>query len=152
MINADWAMDMTMQAMSYWLETSYVGNSGGYFLFRMCGGYSVDLLEFVCVVWINKLTFWPVVYIYMTFILMCTCIFVFTVPVDFATDSEAVLTMTFFKATSVVHAVYVFSRLRHHADRRSFNVVLQIVSLTDLTINLFQTLHCFWILLTSKAV
>lgn len=152
MINADWAMDMTMQAMSYWLETSYVGNSGGYFLFRMCGGYCVDLLEFMCVVWINKLTFWPVVYIYMTFILMCTCIFVFTVPVDFATDSEAVLTMTFFKATSVVHAVYVFSRLRHHADRRSFNVVLQIVSLTDLTINLFQTLHCFWILLTSKAV
>lgn len=145
-------MDMTMQAMSYWLETSYVGNSGGYFLFRMCGGYCVDLLEFVCVVWINKLTFWPVVYIYMTFILMCTCIFVFTVPVDFATDSEGVLTMTFFKATSVVHAVYVFSRLRHHADRRSFNVVLQIVSLTDLTINLFQTLHCFWILLTSKAV
>lgn len=92
------------------------------------------------------------VYIYMAFIRICTCIFVFTVPVDFATDSQAVLAMAFFKSTFIVHAVYVFSHLRLHADRRSFNVVLQIVSLTDLTIYLIQTLHCFWILLTSKAV
>lgn len=58
-MSTDWVMDLTMQAMSYWLKTSYVGNSGGYFLFRMCFGYCADLLEFMSV-WINKLTLWPV--------------------------------------------------------------------------------------------
>lgn len=143
-------MDMTMQAMSYWLETSYVGNSGGYFLFRMCGGYCVDLLEFyvrrvdqqadilACFVHLHDLHS----YVHVYFRLHRSCGLCH--GLRGCVDNDVL--------QGDLNALYVFSRLRHHADRRSFNVVLQIVSLTDLTINMFQTLHCFWILLTSKAV
>lgn len=102
--------------MSYWLEMLYVGNSGGYFLFWMCGGYCVDLLEFVFVVWINKLIFWFVLYIYMIFIFMCMCIFVFIVFVDFVMDLEVVLIMMFFKVIFVVYVVYVFFCFCYYVD------------------------------------
>jgi hypothetical protein len=140
-------MDMTMQAMSYWSELPFSGNSGGFFLVRLSCGYCVDFLQFVSVVFINKLTFWPVVYIYMVFIIICTCIFFYAVPIDFHSDAEAVVTLLFFKSTSFINAAYIFMRLRIHADRRPFNAVLLIVTLIDVILNLIQALQCYWIIL-----
>lgn len=143
-------MDMTMQAMSYWSNVPYDGNSGGFFLVRLSYGYCLDFLQFVSVVLVNKLTFWPFVYIYMVFVITCTCIFFYVVPADFATDAEAVVTLLFFKSTSFTNSAYIFMRLRIHADRRPFNVVLLTVTLFDAIINLTQALHCYWIILVSK--